>query len=55
MVNKLRNFLYIDDLISAIIICIKNIKQLEYNSNIDITSNDNLGIKISKFNKNGIN
>ena len=23
----------------------KNIKQLEYNSNIDITSNDNLSIK----------
>ena len=43
--EQIRNFLYIDDLISAIIICIKNIKQLEYNSNIDITSNDNLSIK----------
>ena len=43
--EQIRNFLYIDDLISAIIICIKNIKQLEYNSNIDITSDDNLSIK----------
>jgi CDP-paratose synthetase len=43
--EQIRNFLYIDDLISAIKIFIKNIKQLEYNSNIDITSNDNLSIK----------
>ena len=43
--EQIRNFIYIDDAVSAIIRCIENINQLNYNSTIDIASDDYISIK----------
>lgn len=43
--NQVRNFIYIDDAISAILKCIEYIDMLNYNSTIDIASNDKISIK----------
>lgn len=43
--KQIRNFIYIDDAIMAIIKCIENIMQFSHNSTINIASNDKLSIK----------
>jgi CDP-paratose synthetase len=43
--KQIRNFIYIDDVVSAIVKCIENIAQLSNNLTIDIASHDNLSIK----------
>lgn len=43
--KQIRNFIYIDDAVSAIIHCIKNISYLKNNSTVNITSEDSITIK----------